>query len=238
MKIEKNNLYLDKMLGYVITSERLTNDKIQNYNISTFDILNYVYKKTIYIIKNNKIVSHNYFSHIDIFIFLAVHNHVEILNWLIKSNYSLTDDDIDCILIYASIHGNVEILEYIKNTGYIFKNTDAYIIYACETGHVNILKFFKKMKYTYFDELEAGFDKACIRGNVNVLNFLKRNGYPFKSDFYGIRNCKNIKTYNWYLKNNCVKMIIKIIKLDDYDNYVKTIKFKTFNGYFKGYSKN
>ena len=177
-------------------------------------------------------------SHIDIFIFLAVHNHVEILNWLIKSNYSLTDDDIDCILIYASVHGNVEILEYIKNTGYIFKNTDAYIIYACETGHVNILKFFKRMKYTYFDELEAGFDKACIKGNVKVLNFLKRNGYPFKSDFYGVKNCKNIRTYNWYLKNNCVKKIIKIINLYDYDNYVKTIKFKTFNKYFKGYSKN
>jgi hypothetical protein len=226
------------MLGYIITGDKLTNENIQNYKIRTFDILNYSYKKTIYVIKNNEIVSHNYLSHIDIFIFLAIHNHVEILNWLIKSNYSLTDDDIDCILIYASVHGNVEILEYIKNTGYIFKNTDAYIIYACETGNVNILKFFKKMKYKHFDELEAGFDKACINGNVNVLNFLKRNGYPFKSDFYGVKKSKNLKTYNWYLKNNCVKMIIKIINLDDYDKYLKTIKFKTINRYFKGYSKN
>jgi hypothetical protein len=172
-------------------------------------------------VKNYKIISFDILHKTDLNIFVIVNNRV-----LYKNS----------IIFNASGHGHVKVLEWFRNSGYVFKYNEWSINYASENGNVQVLEWFKNSGYEFkYDEYAINY--AFANGHIQVLEWFINSGYKFKYNKQGIYRAyehKKINILKFFSKNFNIKKLIKWSS----NIFIKTIKFKTHNKYFKGYQKN
>ncbi len=125
------------------------------------------------------------------------------------------------------------LIYYKLKYGFIGENS---INRASRNGDVQFLEWFKNSGYEFKYDNYAIF-YASENGHVHVLEWFKNSGYEFKYD----KNAINYASSNGHikvLKFCCINLNIKKLIKWSSNNFIKTIKFKTYNKYLKGYQKN
>ena len=178
-----------------------------------------------------------------------MNNSIQVLEWFLRSNLDLKYDSKEIIKNLA-FNNDIFMLEWFYNSKYNFIMTKDAIIGACQNSHVNVLEWLKSKNF--IKNKAYGVLQATIYGNYEILEWYKKNNFKIIYTRYYVRNSGCIQCLNFWIEIVNIKKIIMWLSPVYFDSYlsrdtvkwlnprmfIKTLKFKTKNKYFKGYKKN